>query len=101
MTLTVNKMKGCRVDSRRERPVSLPLDDGAWFCNSCHYSDLSDFLKPFNSQKDEIYRGRVGTENQRPGGRASSRSLAGRHGLIYHKAAGGPSWITGGLFYWR
>ena len=152
MTVTTNKMNGCRVDSRRERPVSLPLDDGAFFCNSRHYSDLPDFLKSFHSQEDEIYRARVGTENQRLGGRASSRSLAGRHGLIYgmeagrfkywaggvvghaglkkcprmvvkrmridrfescirrfesgpaqniHKAAGGPSWIAGGLFYWR
>ena len=36
----------------------------------------------------EKCRARVGTENQRLGGRASSRSLAGRHGLIYGMEAG-------------
>lgn len=73
MTVTANKMNGCVGSIRRERPVSLPLDDGACFCNSRHYSDLPDFLKSFHSQEDEIYRGNVGTELYWAGGVVGTR----------------------------
>lgn len=60
MTVTENKMNGCRVDSRRERPVSSPLDDGACQIRSINYIDLPSSVKKLRSQKAKNHRAVTG-----------------------------------------